>query len=52
MFNLPYFNEYFLQDFHKAEIKSGGRVAEAYARMIKTMRNSNRDSETPSELKS
>ena len=33
-------------------MKSSARVADSYARMIKTMRTSSSRSETPSELKS
>lgn len=52
MFNLPSFNEYFLEGYYLKEIKSGSRVAEAYARTVKMIRSSTSKSETPSELKS
>jgi hypothetical protein len=40
MFNLPEFNEYFLNGKYLSEMKSSGRVAEAYASTIKTIRSS------------
>ena len=52
MFNLPGFNEYFLDDHYYDEMKSGAKVASAYARTIKMIRSSTSRSETPSELKS
>lgn len=51
MFNLPCFNEYFLEGNHLHEMKSSSRVAEAYAKTIKMIRTSTSRSETPSELK-
>ncbi len=40
MFNLPGFNDHFLYNKYEDEIKSGGRVAEAYAKTVKTIRSS------------
>lgn len=47
MFNLPGFNEYFLNGHHLDEMKSSARVAESYGRIIKIMRSSSSRSETP-----
>lgn len=51
LFNLPEFNEYFLDDDYVNEMKNGGRVAQAYARTVKMMRSSSSRCETPSEIK-
>jgi hypothetical protein len=52
MLNLPYFNDYFLENKHMKEINSNGRVAQAYARLVQLIRSSNSKSETPSDIKS
>lgn len=39
LFNLPTFNNYFLEDKYLKELQSSGRVATAYAKLIKSIRS-------------
>jgi ubiquitin C-terminal hydrolase len=52
LFNLPDFNEYFITGQYRSELKSTGRVADAYAKLVALIRSTNSKYETPSILKS
>lgn len=52
MFNLPNFNDYFITGRYRGELKSTGRVADAYGKLVSLIRSSNSKYETPSVLKS
>ena len=40
MINLPSFNDYFMANQHLKEMKDNGKVASAYGKLIKMMKNS------------
>ena len=40
MINLPYFNDYFMENQYLREMDSNGKVASSYGKLVKTMKNS------------
>lgn len=52
LFNLPDFNEYFTSGKYRNELKSTGRVADAYGKLVTLVRSTNSKYETPTVLKS
>lgn len=40
MLHIPEFNDYFLGNSFKSELKTGGRTAEAYGKLVNTMYSS------------
>ena len=53
LFNLPKFNDFFLEEKHlNKSYFNAGKVAIAYGKLIKSIRNASYRAETPSDLKS